>query len=49
MYVYIETEKGLYTVGFFHPVTNQFMPESDWDNAWEARYRVSLLNGGTPQ
>ncbi len=45
MYVYIETEKGLWTVGFYDPI-KQFQPESDHDIREEAAKRVRFLNGG---
>jgi hypothetical protein len=48
MYVYIQSESRLFTVGFytageFAPVFN---PESDYDNRTEAARRVNYLNGG---
>jgi hypothetical protein len=45
MYVYIETEKGLYTVGFYGP-DGRFLPESDHDSVNSAAERVHYLNGG---
>lgn len=44
-YVYIESEKGLYTVGFYDP-KGKWHPESDHDNKEEAATRVAWLNGG---
>lgn len=45
MYVYIRTERNLYTVGFYDP-SGTFIPESDHDHAEAAALRVSFLNGG---
>ena len=49
-YVYIETEKGVWTVGFYAPIgvdrTSVFQPESDWNSKEEAAERVHYLNGG---
>lgn len=45
MYVYIESEKGLWTVGFYKP-TGGWIPESDHDSREAAAKRVMLLNGG---
>ena len=44
MYVYKETEKGLYTVGFYDPSGN-WHPESDHDSREKAAERVHYLNG----
>ena len=44
-YVYIESEKGLWTVGFYDP-KGKWHPESDHDVREEAAKRVSYLNGG---
>jgi hypothetical protein len=44
-YVYIETESGLYTVGFYDP-TGKWHPESDHSEQEEAAQRVHYLNGG---
>jgi hypothetical protein len=44
MYVYIESEPGLYTVGFYSP-DNKWHPESDHDKKEEAAKRVNYLNG----
>lgn len=46
MYVYIESEPGLYTVGFHDP-SGEWHPESDHNNRKEAAARVHFLNGGT--
>lgn len=45
MYVYIESEKGLWTVGFYKP-NSEWNPESDHDIREEAAKRVNFLNGG---
>ncbi len=45
MYIYIETDCGLWTVGFFMPVTNKFISESDHNTRESAANRVSFLNG----
>ena len=44
MYVYIESEKGLWTVGFFKP-NGRWESESDHDNKEKAAERVAWLNG----
>jgi len=44
MYVYIKSEPGLWTVGFYSPVGN-WNSESDHDNRELAAKRVSWLNG----
>ncbi len=45
MYVYIKSEKYLWTVGFYSP-DGQFQPESDHDTKESAAERVHYLNGG---
>lgn len=45
MYIYLETEKGLWTVGFYAP-DGAFEPESDYDSRMAAAERVHYLNGG---
>lgn len=45
MYVYIRSEQGLYTVGFYSP-DGKWNPESDWDSIEKAAKRVHYLNGG---
>ena len=45
MYVYIESEPGLWTVGFYDP-TGEWVPESDQESTEAAAARVSYLNGG---
>ena len=44
MYVYIQSEPGLYTVGFYAP-DGRWHPESDHNNREGAAGRVSHLNG----
>jgi hypothetical protein len=46
MYVYIETEPGLWTVGFYTP-DGKWIPESDHSEREDAAKRVAYLNGGT--
>lgn len=45
MYVYIQSERNLYTVGFYNP-DGKWQPESDHDTSEEAANRVRYLNGG---
>jgi hypothetical protein len=45
MYVYIQSERELWTVGFYDP-HGFWRPESDWESAQEAASRVHYLNGG---
>lgn len=45
MYVYINSEPGLWTVGFYNP-SGKWIPESDWDKPEDAAKRVHYLNGG---
>lgn len=44
MWVYIETEKGLWTVGFYSP-SGEFITDSDHDVKQQAAGRVAYLNG----
>lgn len=44
-YVYIRSEPGLYTVGFYDP-TGKWRAESDHETAEAAAARVHYLNGG---
>lgn len=44
MYVYIKSEPGLWTVGFYDPA-GKWQPESDHESADEAAKRVAWLNG----
>jgi hypothetical protein len=45
-YVYLQSEPGLYTVGFFLP-SGKWEPESDHDTRQGAADRVAYLNGDT--
>lgn len=45
MYVYIRSEPGLWTVGFYLP-DGKWEPESDHDSPEKAAARVRHLNGG---
>lgn len=45
MYVYIQSEPQLYTVGFYDP-QGGWHPDSDYSNREEACERVHYLNGG---
>lgn len=44
-YVYINSEPGLWTVGFYQP-NGKWEPESDHGSTEEAAKRVAFLNGG---
>ena len=44
MYVYIKTERQLYTVGFYDP-QGEWHAESDHDTKESAANRVAWLNG----
>lgn len=44
MYVYIRTEPGVWTVGFYKP-NGTWEAESDYDNREDAAKRVAYLNG----
>jgi hypothetical protein len=44
-YVYIKSEKTLWTVGFYRP-DGKFEPESDHGSPEEAAKQVHYLNGG---
>jgi hypothetical protein len=46
MYVYIQSEPQLWTVGFYRPGDNKWIPESDHGTPGEAAARVIELNGG---
>jgi hypothetical protein len=43
-YVYIRSEPGLWTVGFYDPA-GKFQPESDHESPKIAAERVAWLNG----
>ena len=43
-YVYIRSEPGLWTVGFYRP-DGSWVPESDHDDQDQAANRVAWLNG----
>jgi len=45
MYVYIQSEPGLWTVGFYSP-SGEWHPDSDWNVREDAAKRVNYLNGG---
>jgi hypothetical protein len=45
MYVYIQSEPQLWTVGFYRP-GGKWEPESDHGTPAEAAARVAYLNGG---
>lgn len=45
MYVYIQSESGLWTVGFYDP-SGKWIPETDWGSKDNASKRVHYLNGG---
>lgn len=44
MYVYLQSEPGLWTVGFYTP-DGKWEPESDHESAAAAAERVHWLNG----
>lgn len=46
MWVYIESEEGVFTVGFYAP-DGKWMAETDCDSKDEAASRVHFLNGGS--
>jgi hypothetical protein len=45
MWVYIPTEPGLFTVGFYDP-DGEWHPDVDYNSREEAAKRVAFLNGG---
>lgn len=47
MYVYVRSEPGLWTVGFYKP-DGKWEPESDYSNSAAAAERVAWLNGHNP-
>lgn len=46
MWVYINTEDCLWTVGFYDP-SGEWHSDSDWQSKKAAGDRVHYLNGGT--
>ena len=48
MYVYINSEPGLWTVGFYRP-DGRWEPESDHQSIEAAAQRVAWLNGSGPK
>ncbi len=44
VYVYIKSEPGLWTVGFYNP-DGKFYPESDHSDKEEAAKRTAWING----
>jgi hypothetical protein len=44
-WVYIQSEPGLWTVGFYSP-DGTWHADSDWDSREAAQSRVHYLNGG---
>ena len=44
MYVYIQTEPGLFTVGFYDP-KGKWHPDGDYTSREAAGRRVAYLNG----
>jgi hypothetical protein len=45
IWVYIRSEPGLYTVGFYSP-DGKWHTDSDWSSQEEAGERCHYLNGG---
>ena len=45
VWIYIKSEPGLWTVGFYKP-DGTWKPESDHNSSDEAAKRVHYLNGG---
>lgn len=45
VWVYIRSEPGLWTVGFYSP-SGEFHPDSDHNDREQAAERVHYLNGG---
>lgn len=48
MYIYLNSEPGLWTVGSYGP-EGKWISESDHDSADDAARRVNYLNGATPE
>jgi hypothetical protein len=47
-WVYVKSEPGLYTVGFYDP-TGKWHSDSDYSDRADARERCAWLNGAQPQ
>lgn len=47
-YVYVKSEPGLWTVGFYKPC-GEWEPESDHSSTEDAAQRVAYLNGNAPR
>ena len=47
MWVYINSEPGLWTVGFYSP-DGKWHTDADYGDRDKARERVAWLNGGSP-
>lgn len=45
MYVYLRSEPGLWTVGYYDP-NGRWIPESDHESTTAAADRCHYLNGG---
>ena len=45
-YVYLRSEPGLFTVGFFDP-SGKWHPDNDYNDREEAARRVAWLNGSS--
>ena len=48
MFVYVESEAGVYIVGHYSP-SGKFLAESDHGSKEAAAWRAHFLNGGQPQ
>lgn len=44
-WVYLKSEPGLWTVGYYAP-NGSWMADSDWNDREKAAQRVHFLNGG---
>lgn len=49
MYVYKQSEQGLFTVGYYEPGTNNWIAERDYDQRGTAAARCNYLNGGAEE
>lgn len=47
-WVYVRSEPGVYTVGFYDP-NGKWQPEGDYPDRESAAERVAYLNGGNPR